>query len=169
RVAVQCPARVLPRFADVPRFAAAGFGQLVYLIGHDRESAAVNAGARGLDRRVERQQVRLVCDETDRLGESLDLRGDLPQPSDLGGAFFRRGTEVGELADGVLRGRAHPVGRLFHLRARLARAIAGGGELRGAVLQLSGLAGGGADQRRRLSRAVTRPLRGRGNFFTGGV
>ncbi len=46
-------------------------GQLAHLVGHHREAAALLAGPRRLDGRVERQQVGLV-------GNILDQAGDLP-------------------------------------------------------------------------------------------
>src|SRR3954463_2727948 len=48
-------------------------GQLADLLGDDREAAALLAGARRLDGRVQRQQVRLLGDAGDRGDDALDL------------------------------------------------------------------------------------------------
>ena len=48
-------------------------GQLADLVGDDREAAAALAGAGGLDRGVQRQQVRLLGDRRDRAHEAGDL------------------------------------------------------------------------------------------------
>jgi hypothetical protein len=58
---------------DLARGAAGVLGQAADLLGDDREAAAVLAGARRLDRGVEREQVRLLGD----LGDALDDRADL--------------------------------------------------------------------------------------------
>src|SRR3989449_5598120 len=60
----------LPIFA---RLTPALLGELVNLVGHDREAAAVHARARRLDRGVQGQQVGLIRDEADGLRELLDL------------------------------------------------------------------------------------------------
>ena len=59
--------------ADLLRRHLAALGQLAHLGGHDGEALALLAGARRLDRRVQRQQVGLVGDVVD----DLDLLGDL--------------------------------------------------------------------------------------------
>jgi methyl-accepting chemotaxis protein len=56
----------------------AAFGQLADFIGHDGEAAAVLTGARGFDRGVEREQVRLVGDVFDRIDDLFDLRRARP-------------------------------------------------------------------------------------------
>ena len=48
-------------------------GQLADLVGDDREAAALLAGAGGLDRGVERQEVRLLGDGGDRVDDPADL------------------------------------------------------------------------------------------------
>ena len=50
-------------------------GELAHLLGDDREAAALLAGAGGLDRGVERQQVRLLGDAGDRVDDAADLLG----------------------------------------------------------------------------------------------
>src|SRR5881394_871445 len=102
RGAIERASRVLHRFADVARLAPTFLGELVHFVGDDGEAAAVHAGARGFDRGVEREQVRLVRHESDRLGELLYLRRDVAQTSDFGGALLGGGPEVGQLAHGAL-------------------------------------------------------------------
>ena len=48
-------------------------GQLANLVGDDGEALAALAGAGGLDRGVQRQQVRLARDVLDRLDDPADL------------------------------------------------------------------------------------------------
>ncbi len=50
-------------------------GELAHLLGDDREAAALLAGAGGLDRGVERQEVGLVGDAGDRLDDAADALG----------------------------------------------------------------------------------------------
>ena len=64
---------VAGQVADLLRRHLAALGQLAHLGGHHREALAVLAGARRLDRRVQRQQVGLVGDVVD----DADLLGDL--------------------------------------------------------------------------------------------
>ena len=141
----------------------------MHLIGDDGKPTAVNPRARGLDRRVERQEIRLIRDETNRFGKLLDLRRHFTQAPHFGGALLGRRAEIGQLPHRGLGRLPHPVGGFFHLRARLARPVAGCRELGGAVLQLARFKGGGADQRCRLARAVTRALGRRGDFLAGRV
>src|SRR2546426_788148 len=96
-------------------FPPARFCELVYLVGDHGEPPPVNSRARGLDCGVEREQVRLIRDETNRLGELFDSRRYLTQPPDFGGALLGRGAEVGQLAHRVLGRRAHTIGGFFHL------------------------------------------------------
>src|SRR5713101_9788550 len=69
---VERPARLLCGLPDVARLSTACFGELVDFIGHHREAAAVNTGARRFDRGVEGEQVGLVGDEADGFRELLD-------------------------------------------------------------------------------------------------
>ena len=55
---------------DFVRRLAALLGELAHLIGHDGEAATMLPGARRLDRRVEREQVGLICDGLDRAREA---------------------------------------------------------------------------------------------------
>src|SRR3954449_284701 len=65
--------------ADQARDRAGGrlglLGQLADLLGDDREAAALLAGARRLDRSVQRQQVRLLGDAGDRGDDAADALG----------------------------------------------------------------------------------------------
>ena len=54
-------------------------GQLAHLRGDDREALAGVAGAGGLDRSVQREQVRLLCDLVDQLEDLADLLRALAQ------------------------------------------------------------------------------------------
>src|SRR5438046_4188709 len=77
---VERPARLLGGLADVAGLATARLGELVDLVCDHGETAAVHAGARRLDRGVEREQVRLVRDKADRFRELLDLLRHVAQP-----------------------------------------------------------------------------------------
>ena len=60
---------------DRRRRGLALLGELADLLGDDGEAAALLAGAGGLDRGVERQQVRLLGDAGDRGDDAPDLLG----------------------------------------------------------------------------------------------
>ena len=65
------------------RGGAAGLlGELADLVGDDGEAAAVLAGAGGLDRGVQRQQVRLLGDAGDRGDDAADALGLLAEVAD---------------------------------------------------------------------------------------
>ena len=63
--------------------AAGPLGQPPHFVGHDGEAATVFAGHRGRDRRVERQQVRLVGDLLDELHDLPDLLRAFAEALDL--------------------------------------------------------------------------------------
>ncbi len=65
--------------ADFLGVLAGDLGQLTYLVGHHRKAAAHVAGARRLDRRIERQQVGLPGDLLDGLHHRLDALTGLRQ------------------------------------------------------------------------------------------
>ena len=90
-------------------------GQAADLVGHDREAAAVLAGAGGLDGRVEREQVDLVGDVADHVD----------QPGDVGRERRQLADQLGRAVAGLLD-RAHPAHDLGQRVAALA------GERRGA-------------------------------------
>src|SRR6266516_1906950 len=146
RGAVQSAPRVLHRLADVARFAAALLGELVHLVGDDREAAPVHARPGGFDRGVQSQQIRLVGDEADRLGKLFDLGGDVAQAAHFADAFFGGAAELGEAAEGGLGRGADALGGLLHLRAGGAGLVADGGGLVGAALELGGFARHGGDE-----------------------
>ena len=52
-----------------------GLGERAHFVGDDREAAAVIAGARRFDGRVQRQQIGLVGDTADRAGDLADVLG----------------------------------------------------------------------------------------------
>ena len=87
---VQGATGVLHGLAYIAGFPAALFGELVHLVGDDREAAPVYPRTCRLDGGVEGEQIRLVGDGADGLGELLDLRSDFPQPRDFGDALLRR-------------------------------------------------------------------------------
>ena len=58
---------------DLLGAAAGALGELADLVGDDREAAARFAGARRLDRRVQREQVRALRDAVDHLGDLVDV------------------------------------------------------------------------------------------------
>ena len=99
-------------------------GKLANLLGDDREASPLLAGAGGLDRGVQRQQVGLPGDTGDRLDDRADLLGLLGQPGD-------------RLGHGV-RGIAH---RVHRLRGLLGRAHAFLGRLACLAGDLGGDAG----------------------------
>src|SRR2546422_5373582 len=107
----------LPIFA---RLTPALLGELVNLVGHDREAAAVHARARRLDRGVQGQQVGLIRDEADGLRELLDLLGDVAQPVHFARALLGGGAEVGEAAHGSLS-RLADLSVVFSISAPAAR------------------------------------------------
>ncbi|MCY1400019.1 hypothetical protein D9M71_150920 [compost metagenome] len=76
-------------------------GQAAHLAGHHGETAAVLAGAGGLDRRVERQQVGLAGDRLDHPGDPLDLRAAPVQLLDQRTAGAGLLTQLLHAADGV--------------------------------------------------------------------
>src|SRR6266849_23519 len=117
---VERPARHLCGLPDVARLSTACFGELVDFIGHPREAAAVNTGARRFDRGVEGEQVGLVGDEADGFRELLDLLRHVAQPPYLAGALFGRETQIGQATDGGLGSEAQLLRGLLHLRARVA-------------------------------------------------
>ena len=51
------------------------FGELAHFVGDDGKAAPLLAGTRRFDRGVERQQVGLVGNRTNRLDDAADLRG----------------------------------------------------------------------------------------------
>src|SRR3989475_2645600 len=158
----QRPPRLLGGLADVARLPAARLGELVYLVCDDGEAAAVHAGARRLDRRVEGEQVGLVGDEPDCLREALHLLCDIPQAAHFAGALFGRHAEVGQPPRRGVGRLADAVRGLLHLGPGLARLFPGRHDFSGALLQLVGLPGDRAHETRRLAGAVTRPLCRRG-------
>ena len=103
---------------------AGGFGEVLHLACDHRKTAAGSAGARGLDGRVQRQQIGLLRDRLDRAGDLCDLgqRGadgaearfdavdGLDQFGDVADRGVDRVARLGDLAD---RGRG---GRLHRLR-----------------------------------------------------
>ena len=91
---------VLHQRADLARRARRALGELAHFVGDDREAAAVFAGACGFDRRVEREQVRLIGDGVDRLDDRADaVRRDAELPhlrdghADVVGDLARRRDE----------------------------------------------------------------------------
>src|SRR6266568_3311156 len=122
--------------ADLPRRYLAALGELSHLARHYREALAVLAGARRLDRGVERQEIRLVGDVVDDPDFLRDLLHRHERLLDCVAAFaglLRRlhGHAVGNLGVlGVLRDRSgHLLDRsagFFHARRLLARALAQG-------------------------------------------
>src|SRR2546422_11275698 len=74
------------------RGAAGRFGELAHLVGDDGETAAVFARARRLDRRVQREQVRLLRHAGDGDDDLADLLRLLPEGED----GFGGGLDLGE-------------------------------------------------------------------------
>ncbi len=61
--------------ADLVGASPCTLGELADLVGDDGEAATGLARARGLDRRVQGQEVRAVCDGGDDLGDLVDMAG----------------------------------------------------------------------------------------------
>src|SRR5438309_2801255 len=157
--AVQGPTGVLHRLADVAGLAAALLGELVDFVGDDRETAPVHARPGRLDRSVQGEEVRLVSDEADGLGELLHLGGDVAQATHLTGALFRRAPELAEAPEGALRPRADAGGGLLHLGSGVARLVARGGGLIRAAFELGCLAANGGHELGGARGPRARPLR----------
>ncbi len=105
-------------------------GKLADLLGDDRESAAVLAGAGSLDRGVEREQVRLVRYAGDRLEDSPDLARLLRELLDPGLGVLPRDSDALHDAVRLTRGRDALLaellgasGGLRHLVGELAAAL----------------------------------------------
>jgi hypothetical protein len=118
-------------------------GQLAHFVGHHGKAAPRLAGARGLDRGIERQQIGLVGDFLDRAEDAVDALGELAQGADVlgdrggvgghgvhavdegrgGGAAERRGHGV-FLEAGALGAHAagQVVGRSLHVAERALQA-----------------------------------------------
>ncbi len=111
----------------------AGVGQPAHLLRHDREAAAVLAGAGGLDRGVEGQQVGLgrdLLDQVDEVGDRLREPGQLLHlpgrgAHDLAHVEQRlaRGGHVGPVARGQLLDPLAQLARLARTPVALASAI----------------------------------------------
>ena len=101
---------------DVSRALADALGERPDLVGDDREAAALLAGVRRLDRRVERQHRGLLADLPDHLDDVADALAALAEHAD------RLGRVLDRLADllQALRSLASPLPRL--LGGRLAGA-----------------------------------------------
>ena len=79
-------------------------GQLAHLVGDDGEAPAALAGAGGLDRGVERQQVGLARDVLDRLDDPADLLGAAGERGDRGRGVLDPGAGVVQRGGGAHRG-----------------------------------------------------------------
>src|SRR5690606_13378340 len=93
---------------DLARRDRRALGELLHLVRDDREAAAAFARPRRLDRRVQREDVRLLGDFLDQLDDVADLLGAFAEALDT----LRR----------VLNGlpyRVHPVDRAAHGLAAL--------------------------------------------------
>ena len=96
-------------------------GELAHLVGDDGEAAALLAGAGGLDRGVQREQVGLLGQRGDRLDDRLDLLGARGEVADRGGDLVGGGLHAGHRLEGVLRGRRRRRGRRRGPRRRRGR------------------------------------------------
>ena len=76
-------------------------GQRAHFVGDDGEAAAVIAGARRLDRRIQRQQVRLIGDAADGVRDLADVLG---APLELGDDLDRCALALGVALDRAHRG-----------------------------------------------------------------
>src|SRR5437773_12455386 len=140
----------------VPGLTPTLLGELVHFVRDHRESASVNAGAGCFDRGVEREQVRLVRDESDGLREFLDLLRDVAQARYFARAFFGGRAQVRKAADRVLGGEADLLGSAGHLGAGVARRLAGGGDLPRVLRELCRVARECGPEARPLGGALAR-------------
>src|SRR5439155_17586229 len=69
--------------------ASARAGELADFVGNDGEALSVLAGARGFDRGVEREKVRLSCDRSDGIGDLPDSLRLLAQLVDRWNGLLR--------------------------------------------------------------------------------
>ena len=90
-------------------------GKLLHFRGDDREAAAGLAGARRLDRRIEREQIGLLGDRRDQLHHVADAAGRLRQRRDARVGLFRL---LHRLAGDPAR-LVHLPGDLVHRRCQL--------------------------------------------------
>src|SRR4051812_18174172 len=127
---------------DLARGALGLLGELADLLGDDGEAAALLAGASGLDRGVERQEVGLLGDAGDGLDDAADALGALGELADRLGHLAGA---VGDLADRfgrLLRSRNALLGNasrlLGHLSGLLGALRAVLGDLRRAGRGLAG-------------------------------
>ncbi len=130
--------------ADLVRRLTRGFGKALHLVRDDRETPSGAAGAGGLDRRVQRQEIGLLGDGLDRLRHFCDLRkrrGDRAEPGldaangldQLGDVVDRglhHGAGLGDFAD---RGRS----RRLHRARRAGDIVIDGDHGLGGRLQMS--------------------------------
>ena len=87
-------------------------GELADLFGDDGEALALLAGAGGLDRGVERQQVGLGGDRGDRVDDPADALGALGQLADRGAGLLGGVGDVADRVGGVADGEHAVVGEL---------------------------------------------------------
>ena len=140
--------------ADQLRCLPGRFGEILHFAGDDRKAAPGGARARGLDGRVQGQQIGLPRDRLDRSGDLCDIgqrRADRAQPmldaadgfdqfGDMLDRGFDRGARLRDFADGCGRRRLH------RLRGA-GDAVIGGDHGLGGLLQMAepvGLAGDAA-------------------------
>ena len=96
----------------------AAVGELADLARDHGEAAAVLAGARRFDRRVERQQVRLLGDAVDDLDDVADLIGVRAEPPDVAAELGDRRADRRHRVDDRVDRRAAALGGLRRLRSR---------------------------------------------------
>ena len=85
--------------ADLARRRLTLLRELAYFRGNDRESASVLAGARGLDRGIEGEEVGLVCDLPHRGDEAIDVGHGSIEGADLRRRALDAVLDVDENAD----------------------------------------------------------------------
>ena len=158
--------------ADLVERACALGGELAHLVGDDGESLAVLSGARGFDRRVEREQVGLARDGADGVGDLADALRLLAELHDGRDGHLRHRGDRGHGDERLVgRDRAAPrralrdvcgVAGLFGVardgdgaRRHPARCLGG-------VVHATGLSGGGFGDRARRTRNL---FRGRGHLL----
>ena len=129
--------------ADALAGGAGEVGELAHLVGDHREAAPHLAGAGGLDRRVEREQVGLLGDLADLARHAHQLLGDLGEAGDrlrqallLGERGVEPGEHAVELAAGVADHPDHAVlaavgGGLARAQQRVLQAVEDVRELAG--------------------------------------
>ena len=109
----------IDRRGDIAGGRRGALGELPHLVGDDGEAAPLLAGARRFDRRVEREQIGLVGDLADRLGNRLDALGRAGKIGHDARRTIDRRLDAVDRRDGSLHADIAAVGDAARLRGGL--------------------------------------------------